>query len=60
MSDPTSRAYYDRKRAEGRRHNAALIGLARRHIDGMFAMLRDHQPYRPRTSPTTSQVALAA
>jgi hypothetical protein len=25
LSDPTSRAYYDRKRAEGKKHNAALI-----------------------------------
>ena len=25
LSDPTSRAYYDRKRAQGKKHNAALI-----------------------------------
>ncbi len=28
LADPTSRAYYDRKRAQGKRHNAALICLA--------------------------------
>ncbi|RCG26145.1 IS110 family transposase, partial [Streptomyces reniochalinae] len=28
--DPTSRTYYDRKRAEGKRHHQALIALARR------------------------------
>ena len=31
LADPTSRAYYDRKRAHGKRHNAALICLARPH-----------------------------
>ena len=46
-ADPTSRAYYDRKRAQGKRHNAALICLARRKTDVLFAMLRDHQPYTP-------------
>lgn len=25
LSDPLSRVYYDRKRAEGKKHNAALI-----------------------------------
>ena len=47
LHDPTSRAYYDRKRAEGKKHNAALICLARRRCDVLFAMLRDSQPYRP-------------
>lgn len=52
LADPVSRAYYDRKRAEGKRHNAALICLARRRCDVLFAMLRDKIPYQPRpTSP---------
>ncbi|TKG58125.1 IS110 family RNA-guided transposase [Prauserella endophytica] len=33
LHDPTSRAYYDRKRTEGKKHNAALICLARRRCD---------------------------
>ena len=41
LSDPVSRAYYDRKRAEGKRHNQALIALACRRCDVLFAMLRD-------------------
>jgi transposase len=41
LRDPASRAYYDRKRAQGKRHNAALICLARRRVDVPFAMLRD-------------------
>ncbi|MEV4418328.1 IS110 family transposase, partial [Catellatospora sp. NPDC049609] len=43
-ADPVSRAYYDRKRAEGKHHNAALICLARRRCDVLFAMLRDKIP----------------
>ncbi len=46
-ADPASKAYYDRKRAEGKKHNAALICLARRKTDVLFAMIRDHQPYTP-------------
>jgi hypothetical protein len=30
--------------------NAALIGLARRRVDILFAMLRDQTPDQPRTS----------
>ncbi|MFV2013723.1 IS110 family transposase, partial [Micromonospora sp. LOL_027] len=40
LADPLSRAYYDRKRAEGKKHNAALICLARRRVDVLHAMLR--------------------
>jgi hypothetical protein len=47
LADPTSRAYYDRKRAAGKRHNAALICLARRCTDVLFAMLRDGTLYQP-------------
>ena len=49
-ADPISRAHYDRKRAEGKKHNAALICLARRRCDVIHAMLRNHQPYQPRTA----------
>lgn len=50
LHDPTSRAYYDRKRAEGKKHNAALICLARRRCDVLFAMLKTKTLYQ---SPTT-------
>ena len=48
LADPTSRAYYDRKRAAGKRHNAALICLARRRVDVLFAMLRESTIYETR------------
>jgi transposase len=43
---PESKAFYDRKRAEGKRHNAALICLARRRCNVILAMLRTQQPYQ--------------
>jgi transposase len=46
--DPTSRAYYDRKRTEGKRHHQALIALARRKVNVLYAMLRDRQPFQAR------------
>ena len=57
LGDPDSRAYYDRKRAAGKRHNAALICLARRRTDVIYAMLRDRQPYR---APARAPEPLAA
>jgi transposase len=46
LRDPVSRAYYDRKIAQGKRHNQALIALARRRCDVLFAMLRDGTLYQ--------------
>jgi transposase len=59
LSDPTCRAYYDRKRAEGKKHNAAVTCLARRRVDVLFAMLRDRVPYQHPVSgqPTPSATA---
>ena len=45
LRDPVSRAYYDRKIAQGKRHNEALIALARRRTDVLYAMLRDGKTY---------------
>lgn len=56
-ASPASRAYYDRKRSEGKRHNQAVIALARRRTDVLYAMLRDGAFY---TEPTPPTVALAA
>lgn len=44
-SDPISRAYYDRKRGQGKRHNQALIALAHRRLTVLFAMIRDGSYY---------------
>lgn len=46
LQSPESKAFYARKRAEGKRHHQALIALARRRIDVLHAMLRTREPYR--------------
>jgi len=45
LRDPISRTYYTRKINQGKRHNQALIALARRRCDVLFAMLRDGSFY---------------
>ena len=45
LNSPDSRAYYDRKRAEGKRHNAAIICLARRRCGVIHAMLTTKEHY---------------
>jgi transposase len=51
LRDPVSRDYYARKIQQGKRHNQALIALARRRCDVLFAMLRDGTIYQPKTAP---------
>jgi len=53
-TDPISRAYYDRKRTEGKTHTQAVIALARRRLNVMWAMLRDHAAYQPATTATAA------
>ncbi|CSF32005.1 transposase [Shigella sonnei] len=50
LRDPLSRAYYTRKMSQGKRHNQALIALARRRCDVLFAMMRDGTFYTPQGS----------
>lgn len=53
LADPASRTYYDRKVAEGKRHNQALLCLARRRSDVIFAMLKNGTFYQnPQLSVT--------
>ncbi|MFI9080876.1 transposase [Streptomyces sioyaensis] len=46
--DSTARTYSDRKRAEAKRHHQALIALARRKVNVLYAILRDRQPVQAR------------
>jgi len=48
--DPLSKAYYERKRAEGKKHNAAIICLARRRCDVIFAILKNGTLYQEKAS----------
>ncbi|MDP9478975.1 MAG: IS110 family transposase [Actinomycetota bacterium] len=43
----TSRAFYDRKRREGKKHRQAVVALARRRIDVLWAMMRDGRRFDP-------------
>ena len=45
--DPTAKTYYQRKRTEGKHHNAAVICVARRRCDLILAMLKTKTPYNP-------------
>jgi len=51
---PDSRAFYDRKRAEGKKHTQAVLALARRRVNVIWALLRDQRPY---TSQTPAKAA---
>jgi transposase len=46
LGHPASRAFYARKRREGKRHHQAVIALARRRVDVLYAILRTRTPYR--------------
>jgi transposase len=49
-SAPESRAFYDRKRAEGKKHTQALIALSRRRVTVLWAMLRDGTTFETRSA----------
>lgn len=53
LADLVSRAYHDKKSAQGKRHTQALLCLACRRADVLFAMLRDGAFYEPRTALVT-------
>jgi transposase len=48
LHDPASRAFYDRKRREGKRHHQAVLALARRRVNVLWAMLAHRTPYESR------------
>lgn len=41
-----SRRFYERKRSEGKRHQQAVLALARRRVNVLWALLRDNRPYQ--------------
>jgi transposase len=47
---PESRAFYNRKRSEGKRHTQAVIALARRRVNVLWAMLRDGTTFETRST----------
>lgn len=58
---PASRAYYERKRAEGKTFKQAILALARRRMNVIWAILRDRKPYELQPlNPTTPPAIHAA
>lgn len=47
--DPLSKACCDRRRAEGKRHNAAVMSLARRRLNVLFSMVKAGAFYEAKT-----------
>ncbi|MCP2321402.1 Transposase IS116/IS110/IS902 family protein, partial [Nocardia amikacinitolerans] len=54
-----SRTFYQRKRAERLIHTQALLALARRLVDVLWALLRDNRPFDPKP-PSVNGVPIAA
>lgn len=54
-SSTESQIYYARKRSEGKRHTQAVLALARRRANVLWAMLRDNTIYQP--GPSTAAAA---
>lgn len=65
LADPACRTYYDKKISKSKHHTQALLCLARRRADVLFAMLRDgtchdpNPPLRVDETPRRSQRANA-
>jgi transposase len=49
-----SKAFYQRKRREGKGHKQALLALARRRVNVLWALLRDNTLYETRMPRTTA------
>lgn len=55
--DPHSKAYYRRKRDEGKRAIPATICLARRRTNVLYALIRDKRTWQPDSPPITESAA---
>jgi transposase len=51
---PQSKLFYVRKRREGKHHHQAVIALARRRVNVLWAMLQNRQPFSPAPSSKSS------
>jgi transposase len=58
MREGPNRDYYIKKRGQGHGHVQALIALARRRVDVLWALLRDNRPFE--LAPTREPMARTA
>ena len=49
-----SRRFYERKRAEGKRHTQAVLALARRRVNVLWALIRDGKCFQSELPVTTA------
>lgn len=54
-TDGPNRDFYLKKRAQGSKHTQALIALARRRVNVLWALLRDRRVFTP--DPPTARAA---
>lgn len=54
---PTSKTFYDRKRAESKSHKQAILALARRRLDVLWALIRDRRHYPAQPPPVEAAAA---
>lgn len=52
---PASRDYYDRKRAQGKRHNQALRALGRHLVRVIWNLLKQDRDYEVRVDPSATR-----
>ena len=50
-TDPASRTYYERKRAQGKRPGQAILALAHRRILTLHTMIRNSAPNQQHNCP---------
>ncbi|ADG79422.1 Transposase IS111A/IS1328/IS1533 OS=Tsukamurella paurometabola (strain ATCC 8368 / DSM 20162 / CCUG 35730 / CIP 100753 / JCM 10117 / KCTC 9821 / NBRC 16120 /NCIMB 702349 / NCTC 13040) OX=521096 GN=Tpau_2824 PE=4 SV=1 [Tsukamurella paurometabola] len=55
--DPESRAYYQRKRSQGKKHIPATICLARKRVNVLYALIRDNRTWQPTAPQITASAA---
>lgn len=54
---PRIKAYYQRKRDQGKRPIPATIALARRRVNVLYALIRDSRTWQPNTPQITTAAA---
>lgn len=54
---PQSRTFYQRKRAEGKSHKQAVLALARRRLNVLWALIRDHRTFEAVTPSPAATTA---
>ena len=55
---PEAKVYYDKKRAEGKKHNQSLRSLARHMVRVIWGMLRDERDYEIRKEKSSEIIVI--